>query len=51
MALKPGESTVISMQYMMHGNMGGKHDFRLKLETNDPNQPEKEIAILSNWVP
>lgn len=34
----------------MHGNMGGMHDFRLHLITNDPTQPEKEIQILSNWV-
>jgi hypothetical protein len=51
MALKPGESTVISFTYLMHGDMGGKHDFRLHLKTNDQTQPDKEIQILSNWVP
>jgi len=51
MALQPGESTVISMEYMMHGDMGGKHDFRLHLKTNDSTQPDKEVTILSNWVP
>ena len=35
----------------MHGNMGGLHDFRLHLKTNDPTQPEQEVQILSNWVP
>lgn len=50
MTIQPGESTVISMEYLMHGNMGGMHDFRLHLITNDPTQPEKEIQILSNWV-
>ncbi len=39
------------MQYMMHGEMGGKHDFRLHLKTNDPTQPDKVVALLSNWVP
>ena len=51
MVLQPGESTVISMEYMMHGNMGGLHDFRLRLKTNDPTQADKEVKILSNWVP
>jgi len=51
MTLKAGESTVISMEYLMHGNMGGMHDFRLHLQTNDQSQPDMEIQILSNWVP
>jgi len=51
MVIKPGESTVISLEYMMHGDMGGKHDFRLVLKTNDPAEPTKEVQILSNWVP
>jgi hypothetical protein len=51
MVIKPGESTVISMEYMMHGEMGGKHDFRLQLKTNDPTEPTKEVQIPSNWVP
>jgi hypothetical protein len=51
MVLQPGASTVISMEYLMHGDMGGKHDFRLHLKTNDATQPNKEVQILSNWVP
>jgi hypothetical protein len=51
MVIQPGQSTLISMEYLMHGDMGGPHDFRLKLKTNDPAQPEREIKILSNWVP
>lgn len=50
MVINPGESTVVTLEYLMHGNMGGPHDFRLKLKTNDPSQPEKEITILSNWI-
>jgi hypothetical protein len=51
MVLQPGESTNISMEYLMHGDMGGPHDFRLQLVTNDPTEPKKEIKITSNWVP
>ncbi len=50
MTLQPGESTVVSMEYMMHGDMGGKHDFRLHLKTNDSAQPDKVVQILSDWV-
>jgi hypothetical protein len=50
MVLQPGESTVISFAYLMHGDMGGQHDFRLHLKTNDPAQLDKEVKILSNWV-
>ncbi len=35
----------------MHEGMGGAHDFRVRLRTNDPVEPEKELTILSNWVP
>jgi hypothetical protein len=51
MVLNPGESTTISMEFMMHGDMGGPHDFRVHLETNDPVQPNSELVVLSNWVP
>lgn len=39
------------MKFMMHGDMGGPHDFRVRLSTNDPAQPMKELVVLSNWVP
>jgi hypothetical protein len=35
----------------MHAGMGGYHDFRIPLITNDPNQPEQELIVLSNWIP
>ncbi len=38
------------MEFMMHGDMGGMHDFRLHLVSTDPTQPDKELKILSNWV-
>jgi hypothetical protein len=51
MVIKPGDSTLVSMDYLMHDEMGGKHDFRLILRTNDPAEPIKEVQVLSNWVP
>jgi hypothetical protein len=34
----------------MPPGMGGPHDFRVQLKTNDPIQPEKELVVLSNWM-
>jgi hypothetical protein len=51
MTLEPGQSTTVSMEFSMHEGMGGFHDFRLKLATNDPLQKERELVVLSNWVP
>jgi len=51
MVLNPGERTTLSMTFTMHSGMEGMHDFRLNLQTNDPAQPEKELVVLSNWVP
>jgi hypothetical protein len=39
------------MDFMMHGDMGGPHDFRVHLETNDPITPSRELVVLSNWGP
>ena len=49
MAIKPGESATISMEFFMHGDMGGLHNFSLHLPTNDPAEPDKIITILSDW--
>ena len=51
MVLNPGQQTTISMRFMMHGEMGGLHDFRLHLLTNDPVRPDYTVSVLSNWVP
>ena len=51
MVLKPGESTTVSMEFLMHGNMGGPHDFRLHIKTDDPQAAEQTVDVLSNWVP
>ncbi len=50
MVLQPGASTTVAMEFMMHGDMGGKHDFRLHLVTDDPAQPDLTLTVLSNWV-
>jgi hypothetical protein len=50
MALKPGETATISMEFSMHGDMKGLHDFRVHLPSNDPQQPDHTLAVLSNWV-
>jgi hypothetical protein len=51
MTLQAGETTTLTTQFMMHGEMGGKHDFRVHLPNNDPNQKDLSLTILSNWVP
>jgi len=51
MVLQPGDSTTVSMEFMMHGDMGGKHDFRVHLVTDDPAQADRTVEVLSNWVP
>ena len=51
MVLQPGETTTLSMSFMMHGDMGGSHDFRVHLPTNDPAQPDLVLAVVSNWLP
>jgi hypothetical protein len=51
MVLNPGASTDLTMQFMMHGDMGGKHNFRVHLPSNDPSQPDRTVTVLSNWVP
>ena len=35
----------------MHEGMGGQHEFRVHLRTNDPEEPEKVLIARSNWVP
>ncbi|MBI3176479.1 MAG: hypothetical protein HYZ35_00670 [Chloroflexi bacterium] len=51
MVLRPGETTTPSMQFLMHGDMGGPHDFRVHLLTNDPAQSDRTLMVLSDWVP
>jgi hypothetical protein len=52
MALNPGESTYIqSPDFMMHEGMDGKHDFAIHLKTNDPENPDFLVHVLSDWGP
>jgi hypothetical protein len=50
LVLKPGESTTVVAEFFMHGKMGGLHNFKLHLTTNDPAEPDKTVSIISNWV-
>jgi hypothetical protein len=50
MVLQPGQSTQLSMSFMMQGDMGGPHDFRVHLPTNDPSAPDMTLQVLSNWI-
>ena len=51
MTLNPGQTTTLSMQFMMHEGMDGKHLFRVHVKTNDPTQQERTLDVASNWVP
>ncbi len=52
MVLKPGESTIVqSGVFMMHEGMDGPHNFAVHLITNDPNNPDLVVNVLSNWIP
>ncbi len=35
----------------MHAGMEGPHDFRVMLTSNDPDEPTKELRVVSNWTP
>jgi hypothetical protein len=35
----------------MTEGMGDKHQFRVRLQTNDPATPEAILISLSEWVP
>ena len=50
MTIPPGQESTVSMSYTMHEMMGGPHEFRVHVLTNDPNQAEIVLTALSNWV-
>lgn len=50
MTVQPGQQSEISLTYTMHDMMGGPHEFRVHVLTNDPEQPEIALTALSNWV-
>jgi hypothetical protein len=52
MVLQSGESTTIqSSVFMMHEGMDGPHNFAVHLKTNDQNNPDLVVNVLSNWIP
>ncbi len=51
MVVAPGKSTTLRMEFTMPEGMGGKHNFLVRLKTNDPARPELKLTVLSNWVP
>jgi hypothetical protein len=48
-SLQPGEKTTLSVSFMMYQGMGGLHDFRVHLKTNDPMLPDRTVQVLSDW--
>jgi hypothetical protein len=50
MTLKPGQTTTLSMEFTMKGDMGGLHDFRVHLLSNDPANSDMTLTVLSNFV-
>jgi hypothetical protein len=50
MELDPGEEATVSFAFSMHEGMDGPHDFRVRMRTNDTEEPEQEVTVLSNWV-
>jgi hypothetical protein len=52
MVLKPGASTTIeSSPFMMHEGMDGPHNFAVHLKTNDKQNPDLVVTVLSDWGP
>jgi HYDIN/CFA65/VesB-like, Ig-like domain len=48
--LDPAQQTTLSIAFVMAGDMGGPHDFRIHFETNDPSWEGRTLTVLSNWV-
>ena len=40
----------VTLRYTMHEGMGGAHEFRVHVLTNDPTQSEILLTSRSNWV-
>lgn len=47
--IQPGEEATIALRFTMHEGMGGQHEFRIHVRTNDPSQPEIPLTVLSVW--
>lgn len=44
-SLQPGESVKVTTQLAMHQGMGGPHDFRWTIVSNDTSQPEQVLTL------
>jgi hypothetical protein len=52
MVIKPGDSAVVESDvFMMHEGMDGPHNFAVHLQTNDPQNPDLVVNVLSDWGP
>ena len=50
MLLGPGDTTTLSLRFMMAGKMGGPHDFQVHLTSNDTIWGDRTLQVLSDWV-
>ncbi len=50
MVLEPGQQTTLSLEFSMHGDMGGLHDFRVHILSNDRQWGDRTLTVLSDWV-
>jgi len=49
--LAPGEEATVNMRFSMHDGMDGQHEFRVNVLTTDPENPEQQVVVRSNWIP
>ena len=49
--LAPRASTRVSMRFTMHAGMGGPHEFRVPLRSNDATAPVRVLIVRSTWSP
>jgi hypothetical protein len=49
--LAPGEQATVNMRFSMHEGMDGLHEFRVHVATTDPENPEQQVVVRSNWLP
>jgi hypothetical protein len=47
--LLPGAEATVTMTFSMHDGMDGQHEFRVHVLTNDPENPEQDVVVRSNW--
>jgi hypothetical protein len=50
MTIDPGQQATLSLKFTMAEGMGGPHEFHVQVRTNDPQEPEQELVVLSNWI-